>query len=295
MGPLRGIFPALQATFDLGGELDIPSMERQVAHCIEAGTHGLVFPVMGGELFYLSASERKQLVEVLVGTAAGQVPVVAGVAAPSAPIAVVHARHAKQIGADAVVALPPYIAHGNLAEKRAYYQAIAEAAELPVFIQHSWPGMSADFMAGLIRDVEHISYVKEEAAPSGHSISAVIEAAGEQCLGVFGGAHGRWMIPEMRRGAAGFIPAAQTTEVYVAMWDAFQAGDEARAREIFAHLEPLLSVLALVRLRLCKEVLVRRGVIETATMRIPNSPELDEFDRYELDLALGELEPYLNA
>jgi 4-hydroxy-tetrahydrodipicolinate synthase len=215
------------------------------------------------------------------------------VAAPSAPIAAVHARHAKQVGADAVVALPPYIARGNQAEKRAYYQAISDAAELPVFIQHSWPGMSGEFMASTIRDIEHVCYVKEEASPSGHSISAVIEAAGDRCLGVFGGAHGRWMVPEMRRGAAGFIPAAQTTEAYVAVWDAFQAGDEAKARELFSCLEPLLGVLSLVGLRLCKEVLVRRGVIKTATMRIPNSTELDEYDRYELDLAMKKLEPLL--
>jgi 4-hydroxy-tetrahydrodipicolinate synthase len=291
--PLRGIYPALQATFDDSGELDVPSMERQVAHCIEAGTHGLVFPVMGGELFYLSESERKQLVEVVVGTAAGQVPVVAGVAAPSTPIAAVHARHAKEAGADAVVALPPYVAHANLEEKRAYYRAIAEAAEMPVMVQHSWPGMSGEFIASLIRDIDRVCYVKEEAAPSGHSISAVIQAAGKGCLGVFGGAHGRWMIPEMRRGARGFIPAAQTTEVYVAIWDAYHAGKEAKAREIFAHLEPLLSLLSLIGLRLCKEVLVRRGVIRTATMRIPNAAELDEYDRYELDLAMNELEPLL--
>ena len=101
------------------------------------------------------------------------------------------------------------------------------------------------------------------------------------------------MIPEMRRGACGFIPAAQTTEVYVAIWDAYQAGDEANAREIFSHLAPLLDLLSLVRLRLCKEVLVRQGVIRTATMRIPNVPELDETDRYELELAMKKLEPLL--
>ena len=229
----------------------------------------------------------------MVRTASGQVPVVAGVAAPSAPIAAEHARHAKTIGADAVVALPPYIAHANLAEKRAYFQAISDAAEMPIFVQHSWPGMSGEFIADLIRDIEHVRYVKEEAAPSGHSISEVLKAVGDDCLGVFGGAHGRWMIPEMRRGAVGFIPAAQTTEVYVAVWDAFQAGDEAGSRKIFAHLTPFLDVLSLVGLRLCKEVLVRRGVIRTATMRMPNTPELDEHDRYELDLALQELEPYI--
>ena len=291
---MKGIYPALQATFDESGEIDIPSMASQVAHCIDKGTHGLVFPVMGGELFYLTESERKKLIEVVVGTAAGQVPVVAGVAAPSTPSAAVYARHAREVGADAVVALPPYIAHANQEEKRTYYQAISNAAQIPVMIQHSWAGMSGSFMASLIRDIKHISYIKEEAAPSGHSITDAIEAAGDACLGVFGGAHGKWMVPEMRRGAAGFIPAAQTTEVYVAIWDAYQNGDEAKAREIFALLSPFLDLLSLVGLRLCKDVLVRRGVIKTATMRIPNSRQMDDFDRYELDYAMQLLEPILD-
>lgn len=289
--PLRGIFPALQATLDESGELDVASMEQQVAHCIEAGTHGLIYPVMGGELRYLSESERRRFVEVVVSTAAGQVPVVAGVAAQNTPIAVEHARHAARVGADAVIALPPYTAPASEKEMVAYYQAISDAAEMPVFIQHSFPGMSPAFMARLLREIEHVQYVKEETRPSGHSISAVLAEVGEECLGVFGGAHGMWMIPEMRRGASGFIPAAQTTEVYVEVWDAFQAGDEARAREIHGRMLPLLNLLSLIGLRLCKEVLVRRGVIRTAQMRIPGAPELDETDRHELDIIMRDLEP----
>ena len=298
--PFRGIYPALQATFDTSGEIDITSMERQVAHCIEAGTHGLVFPVMGGELFYLSESERKRLVEAVVGTAKGQVPVIAGVAAPNLTMALPHARHAKEIGADGVVALPPYVAHASQAEQRTYYEGIAAACELPVFIQHSWAGTSAAFMAELIKDVENISYVKEEMRPSGHSIGAAIAAMGQRqyagaCKGVFGGAHGHWMIPEMRRGAAGFIPAAQTTELYAAVWNAFQAGDETKARALHKKLMPMLNLLSMIGLKLCKDILVRRGVIASATMRLPGSTDMDEVDEHELDIIMRELEPTFTA
>ena len=72
---------------------------------------------------------------------------------------------------------------------------------------------------------------------------------------------------------------------------AIKSGDEAKAREIFAQLSPFLDLLALIGLSLCKEVLVRRGVIRTATMRIPNSRTLDQYDRYELDYAMSLLEP----
>lgn len=289
--PFRGIYPALQATFDESGAIDTASMERQVRHCIEAGTHGLVFPVLGGELKHLSDAERQRFVEVVVGTAAGQVPVVVGVSAPVAAIAVEHARHAARVGADAVIALPAYPESGSQAYMRAYYRAIAEAAQRPVFIQHTGGSLTAPFMADLIREIEWVQYVKEETPPSGHSITAVREAVDANCLGVFGGAHGRWMVSEMRRGADGFIPAAQATEAYVAVWDAFQAGDEERARAIFSQMESMLSLLSLVGLRLCKEILVRRGVIRTATMRQPGATALDDHDLYELDRVMRDLAP----
>jgi 4-hydroxy-tetrahydrodipicolinate synthase len=175
----------------------------------------------------------------------------------------------------------------------AYYQAISEAAERPVFIQHTGGSLTAPFMAELIREVEWLQYVKEETPPSGHSITAVREAVDEHCLGVFGGAHGRWMVSEMRRGADGFIPAAHATDAYVSVWDAFHAGDEERARAIFAQMEPMLSLLSLVGMRLCKEILVRRGVIRSVTMRQPGATVLDDHDLYELDWVMSDLAPLL--
>jgi len=293
--PLRGIYPALQATFDESGELDTASMERQVAHCIEAGTHGIVFPVLAGELKHMTVPERQRFAEVVVGTAAGQVPVVIGCTAPCAEIAVHHARHAAQIGADSIISLPPYPNGGTGEDKRAYYKTVSEAAQVPMFIQDTHSGMSAEFMAGMIRDFEWVQYIKEETPPSGHSISAAIAAADEHCMGVFGGAHGQWMVPEMGRGAAGFIPAAQTTEIYVQVWEAYHAGDVAKAQATFDLLRPFLHLLSLVGLRLCKEVLVRRGVIATATMRTPGATQMDAHDEAELDRVLRDLAPYFTV
>ncbi len=35
----------------------------------------------------------------------------------------------------------------------------------------------------------------------------------------------------MRRGASGFMPAAEVVDVYVQVWDAFQQGDASHTRE----------------------------------------------------------------
>jgi len=292
---MRGIFPVLQTPLNEEGELDIPSLRREVAFCIQAGAHGLVYPVLGSEFQFLSDRQRQRMVEVVVGEAAGQIPVVVGVAGPTAAVAVEHAEHAARVGADAVIALPPYISPGSQEEILSYYRAIAQAAQRPVFIQHSQPGMDPAFMVRLLREVEHVQYIKEEMVPSAHNISAVIKAVGDECQGVFGGAFGRWMISEMRRGAAGFMPAAEVTDVYVQIWDAFQAGDERTARNIFNQLLPLINLAMLLGLPVCKEVLVRRGIFRTARMLTPGSTSLDEGDYRELEAILGDLRPYFRV
>lgn len=288
---MRGIFPVLETPVTANGELDEASLKREVAFCIEAGAHGLVFPVLGSEFQMLSDHERQRLVEIVVGEAAKQIPVVVGVAGPTAPVAVEHARHAAKIHADAVIALPPYISQASQQETRAYYEDIAQAAELPVFIQHTNPGMDAAFLVQLLREVEWVQYIKEEMSPSAHNISAVLRAVGDECLGVFGGAHGRWMISEMRRGASGFMPAAEVVDVHVQIWDAFESGNEADARKLFNKLLPLINLITMLGLCVCKEILVQRGVFATAGMRTPSSMTMDEEDQHELDVILEDLRP----
>jgi len=288
---MQGIFPVLQTPLNAQGDLDADSLRREVAFCIEAGAHGLVYPALGSELQYLSDRERQRLVEVVIGEAAHQVPVVVAVSAPSAAIAVEHAQHAARAKADAVMALPPYISPGSATEIVDYYQQIGRAAQVPLVVQNAAPGMSPEMLLRLLREVESIRYIKEEASPSAHNVSAVVKAAGDHCDGIFGGAFGRWMLSELRRGARGFMPAAEIVDVYVQVWDVWQAGDERAARDIFNRILPLINLLMLLGLRVSKEVLVRRGVFRTSHMRWTGALALDDDDQRELDAVLEDLRP----
>jgi 4-hydroxy-tetrahydrodipicolinate synthase len=290
---MRGIFPVLQTPLDESGELDADSLRREVAFCIEAGAHGLVYPALGSEMQYLSDHERQRLVEVVIAEAAHHVPVVVAVSAPSAAIAVEHAHHAARVKADAIMALPPYITPASPDEIVDYYRKIGHAAQLPVVVQNAAPGMPPDLLVRLLREVEPVRYIKEEASPSAHNVSAVVKAAGDRCDGIFGGAFGRWMLSEMRRGARGFMPAAEIVDVYVRVWDAWQAGDERTARDIFNHILPLINLLMLLGLRVSKEALVRRGVFRTSLMRWTGALALDDDDQHELDAILEDLRPFL--
>lgn len=287
---LRGIYPVLQTPIGEDGEVDIDDLKKEVAFCIEAGAHGLVFPVLGSEFQYLTEDERATLIEVVCGEAAGQIPVVAGVAGPSRQVAEVCARRAAATQADAFIALPPYMANGTAEQIADYYRAVARIAQRPVFIQHTSGGLTAKLMNRLFDEEEFICYLKEEAPPSAHQISAVLKDVSPGCLGVFGGAHGRWMLSELRRGATGFMPAVEGIDIHVQIWDAYQAGDEAGARRLFNRLLPQINLINILGLQVCKEILVRRGVFKSAALRMPGGHPFDAEDAYEVEAIMGDLE-----
>ena len=286
---LEGILPVVQTAFTDGGEIDHASMERQVEFCLRAGADGLVYPVLGSEFMFLSDNERRDLVEFIVKCAAGRIPIIAGVAGPSTAIAVEQAAHAREIGADAVIAMPPYVSVATPGQIFDYFRAIAEAARLPVIIQHSpkGPGMNVAFLKRLLAEVENIHYIKEEMEPSAHNISELVEADIPGCWGIHGGGFCRWMMSELDRGATGFMPSVEIVDIHVQIWNAYQSGAVERAREIFNLIAPLILLNLNLFLPAVKQILVRRGILSSNRMRQPGIPPLDEADCRELDVALA--------
>ena len=291
--PFRGVFVILATPFSDDGSLDEDGLRDVVEFSIAAGAHGLVSPANASEFSALSDPERLRVIEVVGRMARGRLPFVAGVSGVSAQVAVWLAKHAADAGADAVIAMPPYISKPPADGVRAYYQALSGATELPIFIQN-YPlpvgvPMSAGLLGQLAREIERVDYIKEEVPPVTHSVSADIAACGDSVEGVFGGAAGRFMLDEMSRGAAGTMPACDVPEVHAAVWNAWQAGDVSGAREVFNRLLPLLNFEMLHSVQGYKEVLRRRGVIRSAHVRTAATGPLDAHDHAELDAILSDI------
>jgi len=290
--PFRGVFAIPCTPFTERGALDEESLRREVEFCIQCGAHGVVAPVNASEFTSLSDDERQRVVEIVVETAAGRAPVVAGVSAVSAEVAALFARHAADAGADALIAMPPYIRKASPDEIFAYYTAISDAAPLPIFIQNYVPPigtpMTAAFMSRLLRAIVHVEYVKEETIPAPHVMTDLIQEAGPALKGVMGGMAGRYLLNEYERGACGTMPACEITDVHVQLWDALDCGDRDRARGIYYRMLPLLNIEHMYGAAVYKEVLVRRGIIRSARMRGGVGP-LDAVDQRELDGILAEM------
>jgi dihydrodipicolinate synthase/N-acetylneuraminate lyase len=290
--PWRGIFVIVVTPFTENYELDEESLRKEVRFCIEAGAHGLVGPANASEFPTLSDDERKRWIEIVVNETAGQIPVVATTTAGHYLPAVELSRFSEQIGADGIMAMPPPILSPGPDGCYEYYKALSDALDIPICIQNYYgpagTPMSADLLARMARELENVEYLKEETLPEPRAISRTLAAAGDACKGVFGGQGGVYMIDEWRRGAHGNMPACQSTEIHVAIWQKLEAGDEAGARQIFNQLLPLINFERMHGVATYKEVLQRRGIFKTTVSRAPGK-FLDEMDKKELDAILADV------
>jgi 4-hydroxy-tetrahydrodipicolinate synthase len=145
-------------------------------------------------------------------------------------------------------------------------------------------------MAKMLREIDHVRYVKEEAANAGFKMTKTLDLAREHCWGVMGGKAGRYLLDEYRRGACGTMPACESADVHAQLWNALDSGNENSARLLFRELLPLLNFEALFGTAVYKEVLYRPRVIASPYKRLPGLT-LDRYDHEELDRILAALAP----
>ena len=246
----------------------------------------------------LNDEERSTVTRTVIEAAAGKAVIVAGVTASTRIIAAGLAGEAEAMGADMVMAMPPNMQRATDAEIKDYYRAIDEAGSLPVIVQN-WIGpggtqMPARLVAELARDLPDVKYVKEETEFASSMMTAIAEAAGPAVEGIMGGKAGRHLLDEHRRGACGTMPACEVTDAHVALWNALDAGDRAKAREIYKLMLPLLMFETGYGTAVYKEVLRRRGVIRCAAIRQTGGKTLDAHAMEDLGEILDDMRPLLS-
>lgn len=138
--PFKGVLPALVTPFK-DGEVDEKAFVALVERQIAGGVHGLVPVGTTGETSTLSHEEHMRVVELCVKTTAGRVPVIAGAGSNSTDEAIMLARHAKTVGADAALVVTPYYNRPSQEGMYQHYKAINDAVELPIFV-YNVPGRS---------------------------------------------------------------------------------------------------------------------------------------------------------
>src|SRR5271165_172148 len=126
---IKGSIPALITPMK-DGKVDEAAFRRLVSWQIAQGSHGLVPCGTTGESPTLSHEEHNRVVELCVEEAAGRVPVIAGAGSNSTAEAIALTRHAKSVGADAVLSVAPYYNKPTQEGLYRHFAAIAESADI---------------------------------------------------------------------------------------------------------------------------------------------------------------------
>jgi dihydrodipicolinate synthase/N-acetylneuraminate lyase len=162
---LTGILVAATTPFTADGSaVDEPTIATQVDRLIEAGVHGLVPCGTTGEFTTLSPTEYRRVIELYVTSAAGRVPVVAGIGALSTSEAISLAQHAERVGADAVMLVPPFYDPLSFDMLKAFLTAVASSITVPI-VYYNVPGatgirLDADQLAAL-GEIDGVDYLKD--------------------------------------------------------------------------------------------------------------------------------------
>src|SRR5205823_10255753 len=106
----------------------------------------------GSEILKLTEAERAQVISVVVDQARGRVPIVVNTGAQANLTAALYSRQAEDLGAAAVMCLPP--SPVSATEARSYFKAISDAVTIPVLVQDT---MMTPFSAGLTRQIAEVS------------------------------------------------------------------------------------------------------------------------------------------
>ena len=137
---LRGILAAVTTPFTADGiSHRRADAARQVERLVAAGIHGLVPTGTTGEFTTLSPEEYRRVIELYVESAAGRVPVIAGIGALSTQGAIDLAQHAEKVGADAIMLVPPFYDPLDFTTLKAFLTAVAGSISIPV-VYYNVPG-----------------------------------------------------------------------------------------------------------------------------------------------------------
>ena len=166
-----GAMTALVTPFQ-NGEVDYKTLDELIEFQLENGIDGIVPVGTTGESPTLSHPENRKVIERVVKTVAGQVPVIAGAGSNSTAEAVELTAFSKKVGADATLQVDPYY---NKPTQEGFYQhfkTIAEEVDLPVVLYdipgRCGAGMTVDTIVRL-SEVENIVAIKEATGKLDHA------------------------------------------------------------------------------------------------------------------------------
>lgn len=291
MKAMNGIFTALLTPFCDDGSINRDALQKLIRFNIDSGVHGFYVGGSTAEAMMMADEQRKELFDIVKGTAGDEVRLIAHVGSTATDSAVSMALTAQKLGYDAVSAVAPFYYGHTLDAVKQYYLDIAAAADMPVFIYNFSLGtgfnLTPDIAADLFSRDSRFAGVKhtsldlfalqqfKERIPG----ITVLNGFDEVCLG------------GLAMGADGAIGSTYNFmgKKFVAIYNAFCSGDLAAAQKLQNEACHIIAVMCRYGVMQCeKEILTQMGVADMGQCRRPFLPLTQEGKQ-----AVSELIPLL--
>jgi 4-hydroxy-tetrahydrodipicolinate synthase len=288
---VEGVYSVIPTPFDARGEVDEASLRRVVDMAIAAGVNGVTALGVTGEVARLEDGERRRILEVVVEHVNGRIGVVAGTTADGTRTCINYSRHAKEIGATAVMVSPPRMPKLNSEAVVRHYAALSEAVDIEIVVQDYPPisgyPMEPPLLARIAKQLPRARTIKLEDPPTPFKTSRIREAAGDTEVRIFGGLGGVFLLEELLAGANGAMTGFAFPEILVEIVGLFRSGKADEAAEVFYRAVPLMrfEFQEGIGMAIRKEVLHRRGALASPATRAP-SAQLDAATREAPDRVL---------
>ena len=289
----KGVYLITVTPFTDLGALDLPSTDRMVDFCLEAGVTGLTVLGIMGEATKLTAEESRTYVKQVLARVAGRVPVVVGASAAGfAPMKEL-TQSVMDLGASGVMVAPPPTVKTD-DQIVSYFDMVSETLgpDVPWVLQDhpvsTGVQMSASVILRIIKNSPTCVMLKHEDCPGLAKMSAYRAASDKgdaKRISILTGNGGGLFLPEeLSRGADGAMTGFAYPEMMVDVVQAHAAGDVERAHDLFDAYLPLsrYEQQAGIGLAVRKHLLAQRGVIASAAIRKPG-PKLSAADLADLD------------
>jgi len=294
---MRGALMILSTPYNESGEVDYDDLAKEVAFCDQCGVQGLVWPQNSSEQRYLTKEERIKGFQVLAEANRNRtMSLVLGVQADDTAGMLEYAKVAEALSPDGMIAIPPTTAI-SLNEIHAYYAALCEITERPIFVQTSGGPdieLTIEFLVQLATDFPQCGYIKEEYGKVHERMLALQEFQPDPIRSVFGATLGRGWLYEMRIGTDGVMTGgAMYGDVYAKLWELNQLGRHEELRDCYSKLlliQNLDNLIPGVRLY----ILQKRGVFKTIRSR-RGEYSFSSLEIAEIEYRFDALKPYLKS
>ena len=123
------------------GKVDLSSLQELVGWHCQQGTQAIVVCGSTGEANLLTSAEREQIIFHAIEAASDRLPIIVGCGSASTQEAVLMAKQAEELKAQAILVVSPYYVKPSQAGLYQHFHTIHESVHLPIIIYNN-PGRS---------------------------------------------------------------------------------------------------------------------------------------------------------